>query len=59
VGAIVGGMIVGMAEAIAIGYVPVAVVGFGFPGVVPYLLMLIVLMVKPHGLFGTVEVRRV
>ncbi len=59
VGAIVGGLIVGMAEAIAIGYVPVATVGFGFPGIVPYLLMLIVLMVKPHGLFGTVEVRRV
>jgi branched-chain amino acid transport system permease protein len=58
-GAIVGGLIVGMAEAIAIGYVPVATVGFGFPGIVPYLLMLIVLMVKPHGLFGTVEVRRV
>lgn len=58
-GAIAGGLIVGMAEAVAIGYAPVDVVGFGFPGVVPFLLMLIVLMVKPHGLFGTHEVRRV
>ena len=31
----------------------------GFSTIVPYLLMLIVLFVRPHGLFGTEEIRRV
>jgi branched-chain amino acid transport system permease protein len=33
--------------------------GAGFAGIVPYLLMLLVLLVKPYGLFGTEEIRRV
>ena len=35
------------------------VIGNGFSTIVPYLLMLGVLFVRPHGLFGTVEIRRV
>jgi branched-chain amino acid transport system permease protein len=33
--------------------------GTGYPLIVPYILMLIVLLVRPYGLFGTPEIRRV
>jgi branched-chain amino acid transport system permease protein len=33
--------------------------GAGFATIVPYLLMMVVLLIKPYGLFGTVEIRRV
>ncbi len=59
VGAVVGGLLVGFTEAAVTAYLPLNVVGTGFPGIVPYLLMLIVLIVRPYGLFGTEEVRRV
>jgi branched-chain amino acid transport system permease protein len=35
------------------------ILGVGFGGIVPYLLMLIFLLVRPYGLFGTEEIRRV
>jgi len=59
VGAIVGGLIVGFSEAAAATYLGFPALGSGFPGIVPYLLMLVVLLVRPHGLFGTEEIRRV
>jgi branched-chain amino acid transport system permease protein len=34
-------------------------VGVGFAQVVPYLIMFVVLLVRPYGLFGTKEVERV
>jgi|FLYL01.1.fsa_nt_gi branched-chain amino acid transport system permease protein len=61
VGAVVGGFIVGIAEVVigtyAAGYTNVVGVGFGL--VIPYLVMLIFLLIKPYGLFGTEEIRRV
>jgi len=59
VGAIVGGLAVGFAEAAASSYLTFGFLGAGFGGVVPYLLMLIVLVVRPYGFFGTEEIRRV
>jgi branched-chain amino acid transport system permease protein len=59
VGAIVGGLIVGFSEAAAATYLSFPAMGSGFPGIVPYLLMLVVLLVRPYGLFGTEEIRRV
>jgi branched-chain amino acid transport system permease protein len=60
-GAVVGGFLVGVAEIVigtyAAGYTDILGVGFG--GIVPYLLMLIFLIVRPYGLFGTKEIRRV
>jgi branched-chain amino acid transport system permease protein len=60
-GAVVGGFLVGIAEMVigtyATGYSNVLGVGFG--GVVPYLLMLVFLLFRPYGLFGTQEIRRV
>lgn len=59
VGAIVGGLLVGFAESAAGAYITADWLGVGFAGIVPYLLMLVVLLVRPYGLFGTEEIRRV
>lgn len=59
IGGIVGGLLVGFAEAAATVYVTFDFLGSGFAGIVPYLLMLLVLVVRPYGLFGTEEIRRV
>lgn len=59
VGGIVGGLIVGFAESAASTYLTFDFLGVGFAGIVPYLIMLVVLLVRPYGLFGTEEIRRV
>lgn len=59
VGAVVGGFAVGLAEAFAGEFIKFDFLGTGFAGIVPYLLMLLVLLIKPYGLFGTEEIRRV
>jgi branched-chain amino acid transport system permease protein len=55
-GAVVGGMIVGVADALTIGYVHAL---RGVDLVVPFGLILLVLLFKPAGLFGTTRVERV
>jgi len=60
VGAIVGGMLVGLTEVFVASYLgSVSWLGSGFAGIVAWLLMMVVLLVKPYGIFGTEEVRRV
>lgn len=60
VGAVIGGFAVGTAQALATAYLSnVEFLGTGFGGVVPYLLMLVVLLIRPYGLFGSEEIRRV
>lgn len=59
VGAILGGFIIGLAEAAAVSYLQFDFLGAGFGGIVSYLLMLVVLIVRPYGIFGTEEIRRV
>lgn len=59
VGAIVGGLLVGFAESAASTYLTFEWLGVGFAGIVPYLLMLLVLVIRPYGIFGTEEIRRV
>ena len=58
-GAVVGGFAVGIAESAANTYVTADFLGNGFPGIVGYLLMMVVLLVRPYGLLGTPEIRRV
>lgn len=59
-GAVIGGFAVGLAEAAATQYLKgFTFLGAGFGGIVPYLLMLVVLLVRPYGLFGTEQIRRV
>jgi branched-chain amino acid transport system permease protein len=60
VGAIVGGLIIGVAEIAAGVYLSTWTwLGLGFSAIVPWLAMMIVLLIKPYGLFGTEEIRRV
>lgn len=59
-GALVGGLIIGIASTLAAGYQDaLSFLGRGIGEVVPYLVMLLVLLVRPSGLFGTREVTRV
>jgi len=57
-GAIVGGLIVGVVESIAAGYLD-PYVGGGTKDFAPYVLMIIMLMFKPYGIFGQHRIERV
>ena len=61
VGALAGGMIIGFSEIYAGQYLSgyTSVLGVGYQQVIPYLVMLVGLLVRPYGLYGTPEVRRV
>ena len=60
-GALLGGIIVGLAEIFAGQYAAQhsSWLGAGYPLIVPYIVMIIGLLVRPYGLFGTPEIRRV
>jgi branched-chain amino acid transport system permease protein len=60
-GAVVGGLLIGILQNVAATYSPKYLKALepGFSNVVPYLVMVILLLVKPYGLFGSKEVRRV
>jgi branched-chain amino acid transport system permease protein len=59
-GALVGGLLIGITEALAAGYQEqLSFLGRGFGEVAPYVVMIIVLLVRPSGLFGTKELTRV
>jgi len=57
-GAVVGGLIVGVVEGVAAGYID-PYVGGGTKDFVPYLLMILALMVRPYGIFGKEIIERV
>lgn len=59
-GAVAGGLIVGLAEVMSAAYItPHALwLGSNLHVVMPYVLMIGVMLVRPYGLFGTAEVRR-
>jgi branched-chain amino acid transport system permease protein len=59
-GALVGGLLIGIAEALAAGYQDqLLFLGRGFSAVVPFIVMIAVLLFRPSGLFGTKELTRV
>ncbi len=58
-GAVVGGVIIGVAEVLTAGYLEYEWLGANFSSVVPYLVLIFVLLFRPSGLFGTKEVERV
>ena len=58
VGAIVAGIAIGVIENLAGSYIDPHV-GGGFKDVAPFVVMVIVLMVRPHGLFGSPNIDRV
>ena len=57
-GAVVGGLIVGIVENLAAGYFD-PYVGGGTKDFAPYLLMILVLMIRPEGIFGRRRIERV
>ncbi len=60
-GAVVGGFVIGISQSLTAGYQPehAPFLGEGFDGVMPYVVMVLILLVRPYGLFGTREVVRV
>ena len=60
-GAVVGGMVIGLAEVVVGGYdshFPL-IFGSGIHEITPYLLMIAVLLIRPYGLFGSRKVERI
>ena len=53
-GAIIGGLIIGILETFTGGYISTSL-----KEVVPYIILVFILLVKPYGLFGLVEIERV
>jgi branched-chain amino acid transport system permease protein len=58
VGAVIGGLIIGITENLAAGYLD-PYVGGGTKDFVPYVLMIAVLMIRPEGMFGRRRIERV
>jgi branched-chain amino acid transport system permease protein len=60
-GAVVGGIIIGLVQQFTALLAPEYFdwVGESFERVSPYLVMIVILLIRPYGLFGTREVRRV
>ena len=58
-GAVVAGIIMGLIQQFASGYLDGNFGLFGTGDVMPYIILLIILLFKPHGLFGIHEIERV
>jgi branched-chain amino acid transport system permease protein len=59
-GAIVAGILLGMLENVASGYLdPLLPSGGGLANVFPFIIIIIVLTIKPHGLFGLARIERI
>jgi branched-chain amino acid transport system permease protein len=57
-GVILGGLIIGVAESLAGGYID-PLLGGGVKETVAFLLLLLILVIKPYGFLGTEEIERV
>ncbi|WP_153127084.1 branched-chain amino acid ABC transporter permease [Peribacillus tepidiphilus] len=57
-GAIIGGLIIGVIESMTGGYLD-PLVGGGLKEVMPFIILVLILMFKPYGLFGKKEIERV
>ena len=53
-GAIIGGIIIGLLETMTCGYLSPSL-----RDVIPYIALVAILLVRPYGLFGLVEIERV
>ena len=59
-GAVIGGLVIGLVTSLTVGYQShLAFLGSGFGEVAPYVVMIIVLLVRPQGLLGSKEAVRV
>jgi len=59
-GAVIGGIVIGVTQTLTAGYQPeyAAFLGNNFYVVMPYVVMVVILLIRPYGLFGTREVHR-
>jgi len=57
-GAVVGGLLVGVVENVAAGFVD-PYVGGGTKDFAPYVLMIVALMIRPYGIFGKPIIERI
>ncbi|MDY6910785.1 MAG: branched-chain amino acid ABC transporter permease [Chloroflexota bacterium] len=63
-GALIGGVVIGVSEYMAVGYVDDIMIDLGFQGVgvrdvFPYILAIVILIVRPYGLFGQKRIERI
>jgi branched-chain amino acid transport system permease protein len=60
-GAVVGGILIGLAQILTAGYESQVanILGAGIHEITPYLIMILVLLIRPYGLFGTRKVERI
>lgn len=58
-GAIVAGIILGMLENVASGYLDPLLPGGGLAQVFPFIVMILVLVFRPYGLFGMARIKRI
>jgi branched-chain amino acid transport system permease protein len=58
VGAVIGGLLIGVVEVMTSGYAP-ASLGTNFYEVAPYIVMIAILLVRPYGLLGSAPAERV
>lgn len=60
-GGVIAGLAIGVLSALSTAYQPIHApwLGPNFENVAPYVVMFLVLLIRPYGLFGTKEVRRV
>ena len=58
-GAIVAGIILGILENVAAGYLDPLLPGGGFAQIFPFVVMIIVLIFRPYGLFGLKRIERI
>lgn len=59
IGAVVAGIIMGLIQQFAAGYLDGHWGLFGTSDLLPYIILLVILLFKPHGLFGIHEIERV
>jgi branched-chain amino acid transport system permease protein len=59
-GVVIGGVVIGVTQTLTSGYQPeyAAFLGNNFSAVMPYVVMVVILLIRPYGLFGTREVHR-
>ncbi len=60
-GVVVGGIVIGVIQLLTAGYEShvASVLGAGIHEITPYLIMILILLIRPYGLFGTRKVERI
>jgi len=59
IGAIVAGPIIGLCESLGGGYLTPIIGWAGVKDIIPFIIIIIVMIIKPYGLFGEVRIERI